>query len=123
MRVLRAKAIAFIGQNEKGVRGVYAQDFAPCQDTTKTRRVLGGFEAESTAESFGISPDGTRIAIASREQLSSLMMAERLRAVSKPAPSGHQSCSFRRGFLWRDTRPEAQRPQRSLLGCYADSGR
>ena len=81
------KAIAFIGQNEKGVRGVYAQDFAPGQDTTNTRRVLGGFEAESTAESFGISPDGTRIAIASREQLSSLMVAERLRAVSKPAPA------------------------------------
>ena len=67
--------------------GKQSQDFAPGQDTTKTRRVLGGFDPESTAESFGISPDGTRIAIASREQLSSLMMAERLRAVSKPAPA------------------------------------
>ena len=78
------KAIAFIGQDEKGIRGVYAQDFAAGQDTAKTRRPLGGFDPESTAESFGISPDGTRMAIASREQLSSLMTAERVPAVSPP---------------------------------------
>jgi TolB protein len=76
------KAIAFLGQDEKGVRGVYVQDFAIGQDTAKTRRALGGFDTDSTAESFGIAPDGTRLAIASREQLSSLMMAERLSVVS-----------------------------------------
>jgi len=42
---------------------------------------LGGFDSDSTAESFGIAPDGTRMAIAAREQLSSLMMAERVPAV------------------------------------------
>ena len=76
------KAIAFLGQDEKGVRGVFAQDFAAGQDTSKSRRALGGFDSDATAESFGISPDGSHIAIASREQLSSLMMAERLPAVS-----------------------------------------
>jgi Tol biopolymer transport system component len=75
------KAIAFIGQDEKGVRGVFVQDFAAGQDTAKTRRPLGGFDADSTAESFGIASDGTRMAIAAREQLSSLMMAERVPAV------------------------------------------
>jgi len=75
------KAIAFIGQDEKGVRGVFVQDFAAGQDTTKTRRPLGGFDADSTAESFGIAPDGASMAIAAREQLSSLMMAERVPAV------------------------------------------
>ena len=64
------KAIAFVGQNEKGVRGVFAQDFVPGQDTAKTRRALGGFDADATAESFGIAPDGSRLVIASREQLS-----------------------------------------------------
>ena len=78
------KAVAFLGQNEKGVRGIYAQDFAAGQDTANTRRPLGGFDAESTAESFGISPDGSRMVIASREQLSSLMMAERVPGVSPP---------------------------------------
>lgn len=78
------KAIAFIGQDEKGVRGVFVQDFAPGQDTAKTRKPLGGFDADATAESFGISPDGMRMAIAAREQLSSLMMAERLPAIEPP---------------------------------------
>ena len=77
------KAIAFIGQDEKGVRGVFVQDFAAGQDTAKTRRPLGGFDADSTAESFGIASDGTRMAIAAREQLSSLMMAERVPAVGR----------------------------------------
>jgi Tol biopolymer transport system component len=75
------KAIAFIGQDEKGVRGVFVQDFAAGQDTAATRKPLGGFDADSTAESFGIAPDGMRMAIAAREQLSSLMMAERVPAV------------------------------------------
>jgi eukaryotic-like serine/threonine-protein kinase len=75
------KAIAFIGQDEKGVRGVFVQDFAAGQDTAKTRRPLGGFDADSTAESFGIASDGMRMAMAAREQLSSLMMAERVPAV------------------------------------------
>jgi len=75
------KAIAFIGQDEKGVRGVFVQDFAAGQDTGKTRRPLGGFDSDSTAESFGIAPDGVRMAMAAREQLSSLMMAERVQAV------------------------------------------
>ena len=78
------KAIAFVGQDTNGVRGVYVQDFGAGQDTAKTRRPLGGFDADFTAESFGISPDGARMAIASREQLSSLMLAERVRAVAPP---------------------------------------
>ena len=80
------KAIAFVGQDDKGVRGVYVQDFASGQDTAKTRKPLGGFDVDSTTESFGISPDGTRMAIAAREQLSSLMMAERLPAVVSSRP-------------------------------------
>ena len=78
------KAIAFIGQDEKGVRGVFIQDFAAGQDTTRTRKQLGGFDTDATAESFGIAPDGMRMAIAAREQLSSLMMAERVPSVISP---------------------------------------
>lgn len=76
------KAIAFIGQDAKGVRGVFVQDFAAGKDTAQTRKPLGGFDADSTAESFGIAPDSKRMAIAAREQLSSLMMAERVPSVA-----------------------------------------
>lgn len=78
------RAIAFIGQDEDGVAGIYVQDFAPGKDTRATRRKLGGFDAELATESFGISPDGSRIVIASWEQLFSLMLAERLPGVEPP---------------------------------------
>jgi Tol biopolymer transport system component len=77
------RAIAFIGQDEQGVTGIYAQDFVPGKDTAAMRRKLGGFDAELTTESFGISPDGSRLAIASWEQLFSLMLAERIPGVAR----------------------------------------
>jgi eukaryotic-like serine/threonine-protein kinase len=66
------KSIAFLAQDADGVNGVFVQDFVPGQDTTATRRKLGGFERENATESFGISPDGTRMTVASWEQLFSL---------------------------------------------------
>lgn len=78
------RAIAFIGQDEKGVNGVFVQDFTPGRDTARTRRPLAGFDPERTTESFGISPDGARVTIASWEQLFSLMMAERVPGVAPP---------------------------------------
>lgn len=82
------RAIAFIGQDEEGVAGIYVQDFAPGRDTRASRRKLGGFDAELTTESFGISPDGSRMVIASWEQLFSLMLAERLPDIEPPERGG-----------------------------------
>ncbi len=82
------KAIAFIGQDEQGVAGIYVQDFVPGKDTRATRRKLCGFDRELTTESFGISPDGSRIVIASWEQLFSLMLAERVPGVMPPQRAG-----------------------------------
>jgi hypothetical protein len=76
------RAIAFIGQNERGINGVFVQDFAPGKDTTNTRRPLAGFDDERTTESFGISPDGSRLSIASWDQMFSLMLAERVPSIA-----------------------------------------
>src|SRR5262249_41420257 len=78
------RAIAFIGQDENGVNGVFVQDFAPGRDTSSTRRPLGGFDPEASAESFGISPDGSRLVVAGWEQLFSIMMAEGLEGIAPP---------------------------------------
>ncbi|MBI3667337.1 MAG: PD40 domain-containing protein, partial [Acidobacteria bacterium] len=78
-------AVAFTGPDEKGVRGIFVQDFIPGQDTSKTRRKLGGFDPQMETESFGISPDGTRITISSRESLNNLMLAERVPGIAPPA--------------------------------------
>ncbi len=72
------KSLVFLGQDEHGVHGIYIQDFVPGQDTTNTRRPLGPFDPENSAESFGISPDGQFITIATWEQFFSIMVTEDL---------------------------------------------
>jgi Tol biopolymer transport system component len=75
------KAVAFVGQDEKGAYGVYIQDFIPETDTSATRRPLAGFDSGIATESFGISPDGTHVTMAGWEQIFSLMVAERVPGV------------------------------------------
>jgi Tol biopolymer transport system component len=78
------KAIAFVGQDESGASGVYAQDFAPGQDTAASRRKLAGFDPDVAAESFGLAPDGSRLVLAGWVQLFSLMEADRLPGLLAP---------------------------------------
>jgi hypothetical protein len=78
------KAIAISTRDEKGVKSVFIQDFVPGQDTSKTRRPLAGFDPDTEPESFGISPDGSRICISFAEQTSNLMLAERVPGISRP---------------------------------------
>ena len=47
--------------------------------------VLGGFDDDSLAESFGLSRDGKRLVIATLEQTASLMAVENLPGVEPPA--------------------------------------
>ncbi|MDQ5857420.1 MAG: hypothetical protein M3542_03980, partial [Acidobacteriota bacterium] len=78
------RAIAFVAQNERGIPGVFVQDFVPGEDTTATRRPLGGFDAESETESFGVSPDASRLVIASWERLFTVMEADGVTGVEPP---------------------------------------
>lgn len=80
--MLDGRTIAFVGPDEKGEPGVFAQDFVPGQDTTRTRRALAGFDPEAPTESFGISPDGSRITLGSQESRYSLMLAERVPGIA-----------------------------------------
>jgi eukaryotic-like serine/threonine-protein kinase len=77
------KAIAYLAQDEKGVNGVFVQDFIPGVDTEKTRRPLGGFDRERATESFGISPDGKSLAVAGWEQLFSILSVDGVPGVAK----------------------------------------
>ncbi len=78
------KAIVFVGQDESGAIGLYAQDFVPGRDTSATRRKVAGFDPDVAAESFGIAPDGSRLVIAGWVQLFSLMEAEGLPGLLAP---------------------------------------
>jgi serine/threonine protein kinase len=70
------RAIAWIGEDKGGITGVFAQDFVPGQDTSATRRKLAGFSRDYVTESFGIAPDGGRLALATLTHSGRLMIAE-----------------------------------------------
>jgi serine/threonine protein kinase len=70
-----SRGIAFVSRNEKGIPGVFVQQFAPGKDTSKSRHPLGGFDPDRIADTFGISPDGNRLAISSTENVSNLIVA------------------------------------------------
>ena len=77
------RAIAFIGQDEHGVNGVFVQDFVPGSDTTATRRRLGGFDVENSAETFAISPDGKLLTIGGWEQMLNIMIVNNVRGIEQ----------------------------------------
>jgi Tol biopolymer transport system component len=79
------RAVAFVGQDERGVNGVFVQDFVPGRDTAETRRPLGGFDPDLVTESFDLSPDGSRLTVAGGDQLFSVMLAEGLTGLDSPA--------------------------------------
>ena len=72
------KTIVFFGREPGQPFGLYAQSFDPARDTSGTRRRLAGFDPDVQYESFGISPDGSRIVVGAFEHLSSLLIAERV---------------------------------------------
>ncbi|MGD8377227.1 MAG: protein kinase [Acidobacteriota bacterium] len=76
--------IAYLGQDEQGRSGVFAQDFVPGRDTSPTRRPLAGFTDEYGVESFGISPDGSRITLTILEETSNIRIAEGVPGVTRP---------------------------------------
>jgi eukaryotic-like serine/threonine-protein kinase len=84
------RAIAFIGQNEQGINGIFVQEFALGKDTSATRRPLCCFDQESATESFGISPHGTCMTVAMWEKVFSLVSAERVPGV---LPSGRTAAA------------------------------
>jgi Tol biopolymer transport system component len=72
------KSMVFLSQDKRGVHGLDVQDFVPGQDTVTTRRPLGPFDPGNSAESFGISPDGLFVTIATWGQFTSIMVTEDL---------------------------------------------
>ena len=70
------RRIVFLHRNDSGRKGLYIQDFAPGADTSSSRRVFAGFDPSLESESFGISPDGSRITLAQIEWGASLLRVD-----------------------------------------------
>jgi eukaryotic-like serine/threonine-protein kinase len=82
------REIAFVGQDETGASGVFAQAFVPGRDTSASRRKLAGFDRDLATESFGISADGSKVVIAGWVQLFSLMEGQGLPGLIQPPRAG-----------------------------------
>ncbi|MDX1385055.1 MAG: hypothetical protein R3190_15485, partial [Thermoanaerobaculia bacterium] len=72
------RSIVWIGQDENGHEGLFIQDFDRERDTSASRRKLAGFHPERVTETFGVSPDGTRVLLSEQEILSSIQVASGL---------------------------------------------
>jgi eukaryotic-like serine/threonine-protein kinase len=68
--------IAFRAPDASGRVTLFAQPFEPGTDTTATRRELLPADADAVAETFAISPDGTRAVLSVIDEASGLMLAE-----------------------------------------------
>jgi Tol biopolymer transport system component/tRNA A-37 threonylcarbamoyl transferase component Bud32 len=78
------RRLYFIGQDEKGINGVYVQDFDPEKaDTSATRRKVAGFDPNLEAESFAISPDGKRLVVAFLDRTYGISTIEGVRGVER----------------------------------------
>jgi hypothetical protein len=60
-----------------------SQEIAPGRDTGATRRTLLQGSPDALPESFGISPDGSRIVVAVAQTRSELMMISGLPGVTR----------------------------------------
>ncbi|HEX6099468.1 MAG TPA: protein kinase [Thermoanaerobaculia bacterium] len=68
--------IAFRAPDASGRITLFAQPFEPGADTAGARRELLPGDAEAVAETFAISPDGTRAVLSVIDEASGLMLAE-----------------------------------------------
>lgn len=68
--------IAFRAPDASGRITIFAQPFEPGADTTAARRELLPADADAVAETFAISPDGTRAVLSVVDEASALMIAE-----------------------------------------------
>jgi Tol biopolymer transport system component len=69
------RGVAYIAQDDQGGYGLYLEPFDSSSPATAPRRLLASFDTTASVESFGISPDGSRITLAVWEQLFSVMIA------------------------------------------------
>ena len=71
-------AIVYVGLDEEGTTGLWAQDFRTDRDTTETRRQVTGFTGDLVIESFGIAPDGRTVTLSAVDDVRTINLVDRL---------------------------------------------
>jgi len=78
------KTIVFTAQDGRGVNGLFTKPFRPEGADPRDWKPLAAFDSERITESFGLSPNGSRVVVAGWEQLFSLMRAEDVPGLPDP---------------------------------------
>ena len=80
------RTLVFLTSDPKKTFGLSAQAFVPGKDTASARRPVAGFTPDSVTESFGFSPDGSRMTISEFQFSTGLLLAEGVEGVvARPA--------------------------------------
>ncbi len=72
------RSLVYTDVSASGAHGLFIQTFSPGGDSHSTKRPFRDFLAGELPESFGVSPDGSRVVYALSETLDSLMLAQGL---------------------------------------------
>lgn len=78
------ESLVYIDLDENGRLGIYQIDFSPGKDTTASRRPVIPFNSDLKVESFGVSPDGSRLIISVVETSNNLVLAENVPGITPP---------------------------------------
>ena len=81
------RSLYVLGENEQGLAGIYEQRFDPDHDTRATRRPVAGFSPEYVTESFGVSPDGSRLTLSTGQETAEILVAEGVPGAAPPVRS------------------------------------
>jgi eukaryotic-like serine/threonine-protein kinase len=77
------RALVYLDCDADGSCGLRQQDFVFGRDTTVTRRNVTRFDMFAPAESFSMSPDGTRITVSTREQTERIAITDPIGILAK----------------------------------------
>ncbi len=69
------RGVAYVDEDEGGRSSVFGREFWPGLSRPGPARPVAGFDPDLLTESFGISPDGRRITLATRDSASNLVLA------------------------------------------------
>jgi serine/threonine protein kinase len=78
------KAIAFIGQDNRGAVGIYVQDFVTNRQVPSTPRPLKRFDLRSPLETLAVSPEGRNLVVSVADYSSAIMLASNVPGLNVP---------------------------------------
>ena len=79
------KALAYLDCIQSGACGLRVQTFEFGRDTRATRREITPFEQFAPAESFSMSPDGTKMVLSENDQMERLVITDPIALLSRTA--------------------------------------